>query len=109
MIPSLFSFEVSSDIALCCSKFLLFRIDFGISVFQTNRGSGFPFLFCIRSEVATLLNSSRAAPHTTDHKNSARAGFYFGVERSSSSENTCKMEEGVICFRKGTDCQKQEG
>lgn len=46
--------------------------------FETNTGSGFPFLFYIHSDVTTISNSSRTPLHSTAHKNSNRAGFVLG-------------------------------
>lgn len=47
----------------------------------------------------SLFRLKQNASLTTAHRNPSRAGCCLGVGSGSSSTNTCKMEEGVICFR----------
>ena len=69
--------------------------------FETNTGSGFPFLFYVQSEATTFSNASRTPFHPTAHKNSNRAGFCFGVGSSSSSKNTCTIKKVWYAAEKG--------
>lgn len=69
--------------------------------FETNTRSGFPFSLSIQSKVTTISNSGKTPLCPTAHKNANRAGFRVGVGNGSSRKNTCKMEEGVMCCRRG--------